>query len=144
MWGHDRGGIYAEVFPPQVLEQEHSIARLEMLNIVVALKVWRGHWAGKRVRIEGDNLNTCLALQTGRFRDPFLQHCVRELFLITAASDIELLALHKPGLLLVRADALSRAPTSKVHRNWVENDSLLLQARRIRVPPEFLNLLSEL
>ena len=127
-----------------MLEQEHSIAHLEMLNVVVALKVWRGHWAGKRVCIVGDNSNTCLALQTGRSRDPFLQHCVREVFLITAGSDIELLALHKPGLLLVRADALSRAPTSRVHRNWVENDSLLRQARRVRVPPEFFDLLSEL
>ena len=100
-------------------------------------------WAGKRVCIEGDNSNTNLALQTGRSRDPFLQHCVREVFLITAASDIELLALHKPEVLLVRADALSRAPTSRVHRNWVYNDSLLQQARRVRVPPVFFKLLSE-
>ena len=136
--------FYSEVFPPLVLEQNHSIAHLEMLNVVVALKVWRELWAGKRVRIEGDNSNTCLALQTGRSRDPFLQHCVREVFLITAAEDIELLALHKPGVLLVRADALSRAPTSRVHRKWVNNDSLLRQAHRVRVPPEFFELSPEL
>ena len=138
------GEFYSEAFPQCVLQQEHIIAHLEMLNVVVALKVWREQWKGKRVRIEGDNANTCLALQTGRSRDRFLQHCVREVFLITAACDIELLALHKPGVLLVRADALSRVPMSRVHRKWVENDSLLRQARRIRVPPEYFNLLSEL
>ena len=135
---------YSEVFPQWVVQQSHTIAHLEMLNVVVALKVWQQDWSGKRIRIEGDNSNTCLALQTGRSRDQFLQHCVREVFLIAAANDIEIVAVHRPGVTLVRADALSRAPLSRTHRDWVERDECLQRAERIRVPPEYFELLSEL
>ena len=91
-----------------------------------------------------DNTNACIAIQSGRSRDPFLQHCVREIFLLTVEHDIDLVAVHKAGVLLVRADALSRAPTSAVHRQLVDNDVALQRAERIRVPPQCFELRSEL
>ena len=46
-----------------------------MLNIVVAIKKWCDRWAGYRGRIHCDNLNSVLALQTGRARNGFMQSC---------------------------------------------------------------------
>ena len=135
---------YSEAFPPDVVAEGHIIAHLETLNVVVALKVWGRRWSGKRVRVNCDNTNACLAIQSGRSRDPFLQHCVREIFLYSAALDVELMAVHKAGVLLVRADALSRAPTSAVHRDLVERDEVLRRAVRVRVPREMFVLKSEL
>ena len=134
---------YSEAFPPSVIAERHIIAHLETLNIVVAVKMWWSEWMGKRVKVNCDNTNACLAIQSGRSRDPFLQHCVREIFLYTASHDIELIAVHKPGALLVRADALSRAPHSRQHREIVECDPVLCAAERVRVPPGYFELRSE-
>ena len=57
---------YAERFPEEVLRESHSIAHLELLNVVVAVKVWRDEWQGKKVRIYCDNANACCAVQSGR------------------------------------------------------------------------------
>ena len=99
---------YSEVFPQGVLDERHIIAHLEMLNVVVAVKVWGERWRGSRVRVDCDNMVVCLALQSGRSRDAYLQHCTREVFLWVASNDIELVAVHRPGVTLIRADALSR------------------------------------
>ena len=131
---------YAREFPDFVLARGHSIAHLELLNIVVALKVWSSQWAGHRVRIWSDNTNACLAVQTGRSRDYFIQDCVREIFLYSAAADIELHVLHRPGVQLRRADALSRAHTAQHFRDWISHDPVLSAAQRIAVPDVFFEL----
>ena len=135
---------YAEVFPPSVAAASHIIAHLELLNIVVALKVWGPAWRGKRVKVLCDNTNACLALQTGRSRDAYIQHCIREVFLFTARYDVDLVAVHRAGELLVRADALSRMHSSISHKQWVDNDDQLSRAERVRVPTEWFELVSEL
>ena len=135
---------YSEVFPQSVLDEQHMIAHLEMLNVVVALKVWCKQWRGCRVRFDCDNMVVCLALQSGRSRDTYLQHCVREVFLYTATNDIELVAVHRPGVSLIRADALSRQHMSAHHRQIVIDDVSLRNARRVRVPKGFFQLRSEL
>ena len=131
---------YAREFPDFVLARGHSIAHLELLNIVVALKVLCSQWAGHRVRIWSDNTNACLAVQTGRSRDYFIQDCVREIFLYSAAADIELHVLHRPGVQLCRADALSRAHTAQHFRDWISHDPVLSAAQRIAVPDVFFEL----
>ena len=135
---------YSEVFPLCVQNEQHIIAHLEMLNVVVALKVWCDRWRGKKVRVDCDNMVVCLALQSGRSRDPYLQHCVREVFLWVVTHDVELVAVHRPGVQLVRADALSRQHMSERHRQIVAGDRSLQKAARVRVPIEYYKLLSEL
>ena len=135
---------YAEAFPPFITEATHMIAHLELLNIVVALKVWGPEWRGKRVKVLCDNTNACLALQSGRSRDSYIQHCIREVFLFAAVYDVDLVAVHRAGELMVRADALSRMHSSVSHRKWVDNDEQLKGAVRLRVPPECFELISEL
>ena len=135
---------YAEEFPKGVLEQGHEIAHLELLNIVVAVKVWASQWSGQRVRIQCDNTNACLAIQSGRSRDVYMQSCVRELFLWCVWYDIELVATHCPGIEMVRADALSRAHKSERMRRWVENDRVIGRARRVRVKSELFEVTNDM
>ena len=124
---------YTSQFPHSVLGREHTIAHLELFNIVVALKVWCRQWAGHRVRVWSDNTNACAAVTTGRSRDPFVQECVREIFLFTAAHNIELHISHRPGVQLRRADALSRAHTAQHFRDWIRNHPVLAAAREVVV-----------
>ena len=64
--------FYAAPFPQHVLGKEHPIAHLELLNIVVAVKVWRERWLGWTVQVYCDNLNSVFVIQTGKSRDLFM------------------------------------------------------------------------
>ena len=90
----------------------------------------------RKVRIYSDNINACIAVQTGWSRDDFMQDCAREIFLWCAMFDIDITVLHKPGVQLQRADTLSRAHTEQKFRDWIETDKLLREARRVRVPEQ--------
>ena len=52
-----------------------SIVHLEMINIVLALKVFGPMWKGKRIVIRCDNDAVVKVLSHGRARDPFLAAC---------------------------------------------------------------------
>ena len=134
---------YSEQFPPDILSAGHPIAHLELLNVVVATKTWATLWAGQRIQVNCDNTNACLAIQSGRSRDPFIQRCVRELFLTCSVHDIELRAVHIPGVLLHRADALSRAHISKRHKLKVDNDYDIQMATRVKVDPSNFTLVED-
>ena len=96
------------------------------------------------MEVKCDNMNACLAVQSGRSRDDYIQHCVRELFVLGASFDVELRVVHCPGRNLVRADALSRMFSSVRCREWVRLDKTLRRARRIRVPVEVFTLRTRL
>ena len=138
------GEYYAEEFPREVQSVGHTIAQLELLNVVVALKVWGPVWRGHKVAVKCDNMNACLAVQTGRSRDSFLQHCVRELFVIGASCDVELKLTHCPGKKMERADALSRQHMDRRAKDWVERDCVLRRARRVRVGREGFRLVTRM
>ena len=125
---------YSEVFPAGVQGEQHPIAHLELLNIVIAVKTWAKDWAQQKVRVLCDNMNACLALRSGRSRDPYMHSCVRELFLVCAIHDIELQVEHRPGITMTRADALSRAHTGQVYRDRIRADVKLSRVRRVRIP----------
>ena len=61
-----------------------------------------------------------------------------------ARYDIDITVVHKAGRLLVRADALSRLHTDDRYRQWVESDTRLRQAQRVRVPERYYTLENEL
>ena len=124
---------YMEEFPSEVKDRQHTIAHLELLNVVVAVKVWADTWQHRSIKVSCDNINACLALQTGRSRDSFMQDCIREIFMVCSRSDIQLAAEHKPGVLMERADALSRAHKSERAREWIARDTVLNGAKRVRV-----------
>ena len=136
--------FYGRMFPESVKSQNHTIAHLELLNIVVAIKVWGEAWAGHRVRITCDNMNSVLALQSGRTRDRFMQHCAREIFYYCARFDIEILPSHAPGSQMHRADALSREHLGLRYARVVQEDPELQRATRIDPDDRLFCLMTDL
>ena len=87
---------------------QYNIAHLEMLNVVVALKVWGQCWANKRIKIHCDNKAVVDILAYGRARDHTMATCARNIWLLTAMYNITLLVVHIEGRSNTVADLLSR------------------------------------
>ena len=86
----------------------YNIAHLEMINVVVALKVWGQQWANKCARLFCDNQAVVDVLSSGRARDQILAMCARNVWLLTATYNITLLVSHIQGTQNSVADFLSR------------------------------------
>ena len=86
----------------------YNIAHLEMLNVVVALKIWGHHWANKCVKLFCDNRAVEHVLSSGRVRDQILATCLRNVWLLTATYNIALVVSHIQGAHNNVADLLSR------------------------------------
>ena len=98
--------VYALPIPKDLMN--YNIAHLEILNIVVALKVWAQHWANRRIKIHCDNMAVVEVLRNGRARDNVLALMARNIWLICAMFNIHIVVLHIPGKNNVLADLLSR------------------------------------
>ena len=79
-----------------------------MLNILVALKVWHGQWAGARIQVKCDNQAVVSALNSGRSRDPVMAEYARNISIWVSAFNIDIKVVHVPGKLNELADLLSR------------------------------------
>ena len=98
--------VYA--LPLSTRWQTQNIAYLEMVNILVALKVWHAQWAGLRVLIKCDNQAVVAILNNGKTRDPILAKYARNIFLWVSACNIDIKVVHVAGKLNPVADLLSR------------------------------------
>ena len=87
---------------------QYSIVHLEMLNIVVALKVWATQWSNKKLRIKCDNMAVVEVLTSGKTKDNILATCARNVWLLSAIFNISIHIEHIPGKQNVIADLLSR------------------------------------
>ena len=74
---------------------ELKIVHLEMINIVVAMRLW--YWKNSKVIIYCDNEACVQVVTTSKARDKSLAACVRNLWLITATYDISLQVQHSRG-----------------------------------------------
>ena len=104
--------VYAAPIP-QFQDFHPSITHLEMLNLLVALRLWANHWAKSSVYIFCDNMAVVQVASSGKTRDPFLGACIRNIWLITAIHDIDLEIKHIQGTKNLLADALSRIYSDK-------------------------------
>ena len=86
----------------------YNIVHLEMVNVVVALKVWGQQWANKCVRLYCDNQAVVEVLSSGKARDQILAMCTRNVWLLTATYNIDLLVSHIQGTKNNVANLLSR------------------------------------
>ena len=86
----------------------YSIVHLEMLNIVVALKIWATQWSCRKLRIKCDNIAVVDILTSGKTKDSVLALCARNIWLIAAIFNISIHIEHIPGKNNVVADLLSR------------------------------------
>ena len=98
--------VYA--LPLPLSFKNYSIVHLEILNLVVALKLWGPHWKDKTVEIKCDNMAVVEVLKSGRARDSILAMCARNIWLLSAMFNVELVVNHIPGCHNVVADLLSR------------------------------------
>ena len=85
-----------------------SIVQLEMVNILLAVKLFHAHWASKKVLIKCDNEAVVSVLRSGRTKDPYLGACARNIWYICALADIDAQYVHVRGLDNRVADLLSR------------------------------------
>ena len=92
---------------------ELKIVHLEMLNLLIALKLWAHEWSHSVVRFFWDNLAVVQVVRTGKTRDNMLSLCLRNIWLITATHDTDLHIEHIQGRSNKIADLPSRLYSPK-------------------------------
>ena len=85
-----------------------NIAYLEMINILVAIKVWHIQWANHSVMVKCDNQAIVSVLTTGKTRDQTMATYARNIFMWLSAFNIDIKVVHVSGKLNPVADLLSR------------------------------------
>ena len=98
---------------------ELTITHLEMLNFVIALKVWGRFFEHSAITIFCDNMSVVQVVGSGKTRDKFLALCIRNIWLLAAYHDIDLEVKHIVGKNNVVADALSRNYSDKPIRQEI-------------------------
>ena len=116
-----------------------TIVHLEMLNIVVALRVWGKMWHHGSSSVKCDNLGVVQVVKTGKTKDSFLALCIRNIWLLAAAYDIELHIDHIPGHKNIIADTLSRIYSNRPVNSHILAD-LKLNFIWDRVPAKYFDL----
>ena len=111
------GGRWANYIYHIPIEKHYgnlAITQLEMLNILVAVRVFAAYWSKKRIHIRCDNLAVVQVLKSGKTRDAFLGSVARNIWLEAACADIDLSYSHIAGTQNVVADLLSRWQNSVI------------------------------
>ena len=88
---------------------ELKIVHLEMLNLVIALRLWSQKWAHSTVKFYCDNLAVVQVVRTGKTKD----HMLRNIWLIAATYDIQIEIDHIQGAYNNKANLLSRLYSDK-------------------------------
>ncbi len=87
---------YHDVFPVAILDKDHHISRLELLNIMLACKLFYKYWSNKTVRISCDNSFAVAVLCTGKSQNSFMMACTREIWLWAANYEFLLIPENVP------------------------------------------------
>ena len=117
---YSRGQVYYSIIP-ECYKVALSIVHIEMLNVMVAFRVWGFQWQDKKIRIHCDNAAVVHVLNSGCSRDPFLGACARTLWFIKAKHNIHVLVDYIRGSSNVYADTLSRWPYFCTNHSSVVN-----------------------
>ena len=88
--------------------RDYDIAHLEILNIVVALKIWGQAWANKSIEFKCDNLAVMEVLSLGKARETITVTCAINIWLLAAIFNINIIVTHIRGRDNCLADLLSR------------------------------------
>ena len=118
VWGHR---VYSTPIYP-ISDFELKIVHLEMFNILLSLRTWGDFWQHSTVSLFCDNLAVVQVVETSKTKDPFLAACIRNIWLITAALDINLEVSHIRGADNHIADLLSRLYSQKFVNNSLYTD----------------------
>ena len=118
--------VYSVSIPAEFRKEKLSITHFEMLNIIVALNIWKDAWVGKHIEILVDNMAVVTICKSGFTRDRNLASYARNIWLITSLHDIQLKITHVPGYKNKEADLLSIWQNGGVNNlqklhQWVPN-----------------------
>ena len=112
-----------------------NIVHLEMVNILVALRLFMHTWKGACILIKCDNDAVVKVLSGGKARDPFLAACAWNSWYLVALADVHLQYVHVLGKNNHVADLLSHWQNSQtnvelLHRlvpnpRWIPTDVTL-------------------
>ena len=119
-----------------------TIVHFEMINILVALNVWKTDWKGQCVKFLVDNMAIVTVCNSGYSQDAFLATCIRNIWLLTSVFDIKLIVSHIPGYCNVTADLLSR--WEHTDNNHVKLKSLVRNTGWLFVPLAYFDLNTEI
>ena len=102
-------------------DNRYTIAHLEMVAVLVALKSWKDVLHGKRVQIHCDNRAVVDVIQGGSAKDRLLQDLLREFVYLCAVAEVEVLVTHIFGQNNRIPDLLSRFHLDgKYHKQFEE------------------------
>ena len=96
---------------PTFINFDPTITHLEM--VLVALWLWAKFWVSSSVIFHCDNMVVVQVVASGKTTDPFLNACIRNIWLLTATFDIDLHIEHVQGAKNIIADRLSRIHSKK-------------------------------
>ena len=75
----------------------YDIVHLEMLNILVAVRVWAKYWATHKILIHCDNWAVVTIMESCKTRDLTLAAICRNILMECAKFDTDLQTVHIPG-----------------------------------------------
>ena len=104
--GQFKNMVYSIPLPKDFMG--YNITQLEMVNEIVALKVWGHLCSNKLIEIFCDNRSVVDVLSFGRALDQILATCARNVWLLSAMYNISIVVPHIQGTKNVVADLLSR------------------------------------
>ena len=106
---------FYSVHLPTSLKNSECIVVYEMINVLIALRMWCNVWTDKKVTIFCDNHAVVDIVDGHRTRDSTLGLILRELLMIQAKFNIQLKVLYILGENNPIADSLSRVHMGKCH-----------------------------
>ena len=83
---------YASQLPPEF--GDFNIVHLEMLNILVALRVWGDQWSNQKIKIVCDNEAMVAVINSGKTKDRTLAAIVRNIKFSAALANVDLHTVH--------------------------------------------------
>ena len=115
--------------------ENYSIVHLEMLNILVALRIWCHQWATHRILLKCDNQAVVSVLNSGKTHDLTLGAMARNIAMILAIHDIDLQVIHVLSADNKIADLLSR---------WYIIENPVVKLKKFIENPVWLNVHNEM
>lgn len=94
--------------PVDILTQDLHINELELLTVVIAINLWSRKLEGLRVELLSDNTMCVSVINAQYSTNIFMQRCLRQLWLLLALFNIQLVVSSVSGCENWLADSLRR------------------------------------